>query len=307
MVSFEEAMKDWKNIVDKPLKEEIKRVIGSYDGKCDAETLNKFFKDQKYKFQDVDISKVEVYYFDNENAAVRKSLDTSFNEKKIKESITDTGIQKILLNYLSAKGNNPEVAFTPEGIEEMNKNITQYNQGKSHQFICKIRVYETIGNKFQVGTSGNKKDKYVEAAKGTNLFFAIYEDENGNRSFETIPLNIVIERLKQGLNEVPETSEKGYKLLFHLSPNDLVYVPTEDEKASGIINHENIDVNRIYKMVSSSGNQCFFIQQLVANSIVNKVEFSALNKMERAITGEMIKDVCIKLKLDRLGNISISK
>lgn len=307
MVSFKEAMKDWKNIVDKPLKEEIKRVIGSYDGKCDAETLNKFFKDQKYKFQDVDISKVEVYYFDNENAAVRKSLDTSFNEKKIKESITDTGIQKILLNYLSAKGNNPEVAFTPEGIEEMNKNITQYNQGKSHQFICKIRVYETIGNKFQVGTSGNKKDKYVEAAKGTNLFFAIYEDENGNRSFETIPLNIVIERLKQRLNEVPETSEKGYKLLFHLSPNDLVYVPTEDEKASGIINHENIDVNRIYKMVSSSGNQCFFIQQLVANSIVNKVEFSALNKMERAITGEMIKDVCIKLKLDRLGNISISK
>lgn len=67
-----------------------------------------------------------------------------------------------------------------------------------HLPIFKVRVYETIGNKFSVGVKGNKKDKYVEAAKGTNLFFAIYVDENGIRSYETIPLNIVIERLKQG-------------------------------------------------------------------------------------------------------------
>ncbi|GHT02721.1 hypothetical protein AGMMS49525_06650 [Bacteroidia bacterium] len=151
-------------------------------------------------------------------------------------------------------------------------------------------MYEPIGNKFQVGYVGNKKDKYVEAAKGTNLFFAIYADENGSRSCETIPLNIVIERLKQGLKEVPETNEKGHNLLFYLSPNDLVYVPTEEERTSGVVNFENIDVKRIYKMVSSSGNQCFFVQQLVANSIVNKVEFSALNKMERSIEGIMVKE-----------------
>lgn len=50
-----------------------------------------------------------------------------------------------------------------------------------------------MGNKFQVGQTGNKKDKYVEAA-GTNLFFAVYEDKNNKRSYETIPLNEVIER-----------------------------------------------------------------------------------------------------------------
>ena len=33
------------------------------------------------------------------------------------------------------------------------------------------------------------------------------------------------------------------------------------------------------------------------------MEFSALNKMERAITGEMIKEICIPIKVDRLGNI----
>jgi len=64
-------------------------------------------------------------------------------------------------------------------------------------------------------------------------------------------------------------------------------------------------VNRIYKVVSSSAYQCFFIRNDIAVSIVNKVEFSALNKMERSIDGIMIKDVCIKLKTDRLGNIKV--
>ncbi len=101
--------------------------------------------------------------------ATRKSLDSSFNEKSIL-SITDTGIQKILLNYLKVKNNNPEVAFSPEGIEEMNKNIALYNDDKSHQPILKVRVFEQ-GSKFALGETGNKTTKFVEAAKGTNLFF----------------------------------------------------------------------------------------------------------------------------------------
>jgi CRISPR-associated endonuclease Csn1 len=56
-------------------------------------------------------------------------------------------------------------------------------------------------------------------------------------------------------------------------------------------------------MVSSSGNQVFFILNVVASPILNKEEYSALNKMERAITGEMIKEICVPIKVDRLGNI----
>jgi CRISPR-associated endonuclease Csn1 len=302
-IRFNVALKDWKSIVDKELKEKIKRLSSEY-GKFDEKLVDKYFKDRKYQFKDVDISKVEVYYFDTDNAAVRKPLDASFTEKTIQESVTDTGIQKILLNHLLAKDNKPELAFSPEGIEEMNKNIAELNGGKSHQPIYKVRVYEPIGNKFPIGYLGNKKAKFVEAAKGTNLFFAIYADKNGNRSYETIPLNIVIERLKQGLKEVPETNEKGHKLLFSLSPNDLVYVPTEEEKENSV-NVENINPNQIYKTVSSSGSQCFFVQHLVATSIVNKVEFSALNKMERSIEGIMIKEVGIKIMVDRMGRLKI--
>jgi CRISPR-associated endonuclease Csn1 len=327
-VRLSEALKNWQSIVDKTLKDKIKQIITQYGGNASAEMLNKYFKDRKYQLNGVDISKVEVYYFETDNAAVRKSLDKSFTEKTIKESVTDTGIQKILLNHLAGNENNPELAFSPEGIENMNKNIVTLNDGKFHQPIYKVRVYETIGNKFPVGTSGNKSSKFVEAAKGTNLFFAVYADKNDNRNFETIPLNIVIERLKQGLPEVPETNEKGHKLLFHLSPNDLVYVPTVDEKE----NNSKIDFNnlsseqlkRIYKLTDTSGTTANFIQANIAEVLFNlnaekqkktfgKQIFSIQNeigvgsqgsKNPKAITGETIKEICIKLKIDRLGNIN---
>lgn len=237
--------------------------------------------------------------------ATRKSLDSSFDLASI-DSITDTGIQKILTNYLQAKGGNPEIAFSPEGIEDMNKNIALYNDGKFHQPIIKVRVFE-IGSKFALGQTGNKKYKYVEAAKGTNLFFAVYQDENGKRSFTSIPLNEVIERQKQGLSAVPEINEKGHKILFHLSPNDLVYVPTEEELDNKFSINKNspakIQTSRIYKVVSFSGSQVFFIRQEIASPIVNKAEFSTLNKMERSIDGSMIKEMCEKINIERLGNI----
>ncbi len=229
--------------------------------------------------------------------ATRKSLDTSFDMKTI-GSITDTGIQKILRNYLAAKGSS-ELAFSPEGIEDLNRNIKQYNDGKDHQPITKVRVFE-MGSKFQVGYSGNKKYKYVEAAKGTNLFFAVYEDEKGKRSYESVPLNIVIERQKQGLDVVDLKGDKD----FYLSPNDLVYLPSGDElDNSNNIDFENLSKQKkqnIYKVVSFTGNRLYVIPYYVSVAILNKVEHTQLNKIE--FTKE--KEICFKLKTDRLGNIS---
>lgn len=257
--------------------------------------------------------------------ATRKTIDASFDLNKI-ESITDTGIQKILKNYLNSKGRNPEVAFSPEGMDELNKNISLYNDGKHHQPIYKARVFE-VGSKFPLGQTGNKQAKYVEAAKGTNLFFAIYNDKNGNRTYETIPLNVVIERQKQGLSSVPETNENGNQLLFFLSPNDLVYVRTELEvstKSSVSFDKPNINqINRIYRLTDSSGIMCNFIPANISNVIFNLskekqkkvgINFPIQNeigvgsqgsKNERAITGETIKNTCIKLNIDRLGNIRL--
>ncbi|MGL6022189.1 MAG: hypothetical protein ACRC0A_03685 [Chitinophagaceae bacterium] len=41
----------------------------------------------------------------------------------------------------------------------------------------------------------------------------------------------------------------------------------------------------------------------MSSVIKDKFEFSSRNKMEKSVTGEMIKEICIPIKVDRLGNI----
>ena len=308
-VTLNAAIEIWETLVDKNLKTKVKQLINEgYDKK----KIVKYFADSDFKWMGKEVVKPEVYYFSDEKemlVASRVNLDVSFNETKIK-SITDTGIRKILLNHLAQNQNNPETAFSPEGIEEMNKHITELNNGRPHQPILKVRTFEPKGNKFSIGQTGNKKDKYVEAAKGTNLFFAIYSNEDGKRSYETIPLNIVIERQKQGLPPCPETNDMGNKLLFYLSPNDLVYIPSVDEGINmlgGDYLKLNIDQqDRIYKIVSFTGNRLYAIPNNVAIAIADKVEFSLINKLEFTIDKINVKEYCVKLKIDRLGKITIS-
>ncbi len=252
--------------------------------------------------------------------AIRTSLSEIKKEKHI-EQITDRGIREIIIpnhlkNYTDEKGKiNFEQAFSPEGIQELNNNIIELNNGKRHNPIYKVRFYE-VGSRFPVSenTKSAKHQKYVEAAKGTNLFFAIYLNEKKQkREYETIPLNEVIAHQKQEADlpkeqrtGIPIDHSKG-KFLFSLSPNDLVYVPTDEEIDNPnlvdfrVLNNEQI--KKIYKMVSSSGFQCFFIRMDISKLIFNKMEFSALNKMEKSTNEIMIKERCWKLETDRLGNI----
>lgn len=53
-----------------------------------------------------------------------------------------------------------------------------------------------------------------------------------------------------------------------------------------------------------TGVQFMCIHHRVSSPIVNKMEYTTSNKMERALTGEMIKEVCIPIQVDRLGNIT---
>ena len=241
--------------------------------------------------------------------ATRKTVDSSFDDKRIKK-ITDTGIQKILLNYLKYKG-SPEIAFSPEGLEELNKNLSIYNDGKPHKPIYKVRIYEKGSGRFALGEKGRKYKKYVQGAP--NLYFGIYQGAN-KRSFATIPLNEVIERQKQGRPSIPEYNEKGDPLLFSLSPNDLVYVPVEGEIIEDI-DFQNLSKEqkeRIYN-VNDFSSTCYFTPNRIAKAIFPK-EVDLQRKGDKlsgsydtktaSLEGIQIKEVCIKLKIDRLGNIS---
>lgn len=317
-VSLSVALDNWQMIADKTLKQLIKDLVEKEYTKKD---MLKLFKEQGNQWNNQDISRLPIFYWDvdekgeGRNVASRVKVDESFISDKIK-TVTDTGIQQILLNHLDqyneAKNGkeieHPEFAFSPDGLDELNKNIVALNGGKYHQPIYKVRTYEPKGNKFNVGENGNKKAKYVEAAKGTNLFFAIYADEKGKRSYETVPFNIAIERQKQGLSSMPEQNAAGNKLLFCLSPNDLVFVPAKEEQDSMILHsiQGKNQIERIYKVVSFTGNRLYAIPCYVAKAIIDKVEYTQLNKLEFTLDKQSIKDVCIKLKTDRLGNITIA-
>ncbi len=318
-VSLSNAIDDPEMIVDKSLSKKINQLIKE---RYDKKKIHAYFKNLDNKWNEKDVTKVDMYYFDNDNVASRSKLDESFTSKFIKESVTDTGIQKILLKHLEkyneANGSkiteHPELAFSADGIDDLNKNIINLNNGKFHHPIQKVRTYEARGNKFNVGVTGNKKDKFVEAAKGTNLFFAIYKDETGKRNYDTIPLNIVIENQKQGALQnikpefcsVPNKNEKGDSLLFHLSPNDLVYVPTNEEfENPSLVNFKKLSKeqqNRIMKFVSCTGSEGHFVPNYYSSPIM-KNEIGTNNKSEKTFDDIQIKAVCWKLKLDRLGNI----
>lgn len=339
IVMLNAALDNWEDITDNNLRRQIKELVAvGYDKKI----LQKYFKDRKNTFNGKDIAKVEVYYWDNEKVATRVKLDESFNVETI-ETITDTGIQAILLNHLNQEKYQTAtdekgkpiaaelVAFSPDGIDEMNNNIVALNNGKFHQPIYKVRTTKAKGEKFAVGQSGNKKDKYVIAAKGTNLFFAIYKDANGKRKYASIPFNEVVESQKQSaaakqkIQSVPQKNEAGDDLLFHLSPNDLVFVPTTEEREnSSLVNYNNFSkeqLNRIYKVVSFTGSECHFVPLCYSSPIISN-ECGSNNKNERLmqlfnisdilmkdnrgiLKPLMIKEFCIKLKADRLGNIKI--
>lgn len=320
-VNLSSAIQQIDRIVNKEFRLKLKELL----------SLNKNIKDITSYFtekensdvwQDINLKAIEVYYYTNETKdryfASRKSLSTDWTADKIKKEITDTAVQKILLNYLVAKGNNPKIAFTPIGIEELNRDIALYNDGVPHKPICKVRKYEQA-DKFKIGEKGMAKSKqFVEGAKGTNLYFIVYLVD-GERKYKTLPFHMVLAAQKEAIDKKilfcnweqyldSFLKEKGYvdndwEYQFSLSPNDLVYVPAINE----IVDENNLDKSRVYKMVSSSGNQCFFVLSTVSKSIVDKKEYSPLNKMENAISGEQIKKVCLPLIIDRLGNIKLKK
>ena len=66
-----------------------------------------------------------------------------------------------------------------------------------------------------------------------------------------------------------------------------------------------MDKSRIYKMVSCTESEGHFIPVSVANPILQTIELGSNNKAQRAWTNEMIKDVCIPVEINRLGEIRL--
>lgn len=314
-VNLTYALQHVEDVVEKDLRAKLKELL--QEGKNEKQ-IKQYFASEPDVWADVNLKRIEIYYYTKDTNdhyyAVRTALDDSFTEDYIRNKVTSEAIQKILLAHLERCNNDPKLAFSPDGIEKMNADIQALNNGVPHKPIFKVRRYEKSDKKIAIGQTGSKNKKFVEAADGTNLFFAVYstktEDGSEKRFFVTIPFKVALDCQKRGKKEwrtlldqwtqnqqlVPENA----KLCFILSPGDLVYVPTIDELHS---KQYSLQRNRIYKLVSTNDANAYFLPCSVASPIVSNIEYTQLNKIPRLDTGELIREICIPIKVDRLGNI----
>lgn len=286
-------------VADRHLRHIINEIIKNSG--FDLNEAGKFLKKHPIKDNDGNIvTKIQLLEF-KEYAAKRVSLDTSFTIDKINNKMPNaqfSRIAKLLVEHLREFNNDPTQAFRGEAMDLLTK--------KAGKPINKVTTFEKTGKKETFAGS------LVESDKGTNVFFAMYEHlqtkERIINKDSSVPMLDAIERLS---TKCPLVDDKqGYRTII-LSPNDLVYVPEEGENVSIIdwTKEKERLQRRIYKMVSCSKNTCYFIPHYVSGLLLpydnktKKGEFGSLNKSEKSIDEIMIKNVCIKIKVDRLGNV----
>ena len=210
-------------IYDQQIRPMVKSLIKQFDS--DLVAIKTYLKKNPLKNVNGElISTVTVALF-KEYAAKRVSLDKTFDEKKIthipygnhpQSAGKKATLPQALLQHLKEFG-NPETAFVGEGLDQLHKKLGFP--------LRKVTIYEAKNpdSKF--------KGKYYETDKGGNVFFVIQQNGKGERKSYTLPLLDAIDRLANKLPLV--VAEEGYSY-FTLSPNELVYVPDEDEQVSTI-------------------------------------------------------------------------
>ena len=216
---------------------------------------------------------------------------------------------------------NPQIAFSAEGIKEMNYHITELNNGKTHKPIYKVKVTQALGKMFPIVEENSEKaitvknKQYVISDAGSNNFCGIYKSDSGETAIYVPSLKTTIEATRTNESLFPNIhpNSADFKYKFTLSPLDLVYVPTQDEIVNNHIGN-NIDYSRVYVVNDfNDAGVMYFRPYSHANAIVEKEVDLRIDKKGNIIgsfsdktancQGLSIRDCCIPIKTDRLGNI----
>lgn len=281
-------------------KQEFEAIAN--DSETEFQSIDDFIthlRANNYKYKKTDYSKLNVF--------IDKLSERNFrNEKQFEDKIQ----------------NHPEIAFTPEAIEEMNKpeNIRKLNDDKNHKPIRKVTTYTGFGK--QRAVSGNKESvkskQYVVNDAGTNIYLSVYELEdkskvsrkNPIRIFKEINLFDLIDYQKStDTNGLPIDkriySDDGeeYNLLFTLTQNDIVKISNENGEFIYAFNRFSGSDIYFRPINHSSEIDRYEVDLKPVNPKTGKNSGSQTNETT-SFNGEQIKNICIKLKVDRLGNIS---
>lgn len=184
---------------------------------------------------------------------------------------------------------NPQVAFSCDGIYELNANILKLNGGKSHKPIFKVQMAQVVGNMFPVSENINspKSKRYVSTKEGSNMFCAIYQSDDSTKIIVPTFKETIEYLRKNDTNLFPDEivlNNLEFKRKIILSPLDMVYVPSEEEiEMPQLVDFTNLSIeqkNRIYKFVDGNSNEVMnFIPYYISNPIVNisKEQYKEIN------------------------------
>jgi hypothetical protein len=323
-----------EKIIDPLIKEAIENHLKKYNGNkteaFSAEGINELNKNRK-----VPIYGFKIYYIDPSEKynlsklGNKKTNETDFND--VLGRIIDENLKKEIISHVDKVGDFKE-AFSEDGIKELNNHLevlfTTANPTNKFKKVTAIKLKATETQDEQdvdlsllpLLRKSSYNDKLL-VATGSNYAFAVL-DKNGNRHFDEISFfdatSIANTTFKMGNKNIQiaikthfEKKQPDSKLLFLLKQNEMVYLPPNGEIAildstnteySAFWNNKLERSKHVYIVVKFSGKQIYFLKNDIANILVNKVEFGSQNCYEK-VNGVSIKDKCIKIIIDRLGNI----
>ncbi len=309
--------KDFENIYDENLK--IRLVDLFHNSNEDIKELfNNIKKEVENPFPKKAFFKADTKI---KLSISRKSI-VGLNEKQIDKIVSPEIYQDILEHIKNFE--TIDEAMSAYGIEEFNKNRKIP--------VKKVTFGERGDGRYVLGENDLKKSTR-KMVKGAN--YSLFIDRN-NEIVNTISLKSLIEKKDDSINV---TSKSG----FHLLPNDLVYVTLDGNNfdfsnlnniyqfvnsKKDSVNFSPVNIAKVIwdygfpnskkedieynKRLFDKGNFKSEKESPLKNEIglgtqENKHRREFIYNVEERIhvfKGETIRDFCIKLKIDRLGNIS---
>jgi len=224
----------------------------------------------------------------------KKEWKRKGKKKKVGENAPHTPISSIKVFY-----RDPAKIKTKKGKEEIEEALQRLDRKTAYN------------DKLYVATGGN-------------YLFAIME-KNEVRIFDLITFfdatNLLKDAFNKATNKKTFSKDNVFKnyfeeknnanLLFTLKQGDAVYMPKNNEEVitdtqsplyNGFWSDKAARSENIHYVTKYSGSQIYFIKNSIANTILKGKEFGSQNAYEM-VDGLSIKKHCIKLDIDRLGNI----
>lgn len=236
---------------------------------------------------------------DENKVSLRINLEVLGNAKTAKDkekamekirSCNDNVVKFILNRHFQNKGEDVSLAFSPNGIEEMNAEIARDGnaltpKGKPHKAIKYLHIVEDKGAGFVVSKTKYKPTKVAYTAKGGNLKLAVFLDNKGKWGRKTITIRDMMNSFEI---KIPN-------LLFEVRPDDLIYWP-EEAKQNEIPTLETIDLKRVFKVRKFGGP--------VSQLFVDPVNISTPLLKDEVLIEIAKSQKFYPLTSDRLGNIT---